>query len=271
MRVPLIAGNWKMHKTGQEASRFVGDFLPLVKGITGVEMALCPPFTALAATVEALRGSVVAVGAQDCFWEQEGAYTGQVAPQMLVELGCKYVIIGHSERRGRFGKEPADWTPEVRMLFGETDATVNRKARSALAAGLTPIICLGEALEERERGETDMVVRTQALRALEEMTSRQVGGLVIAYEPVWAIGTGRTCEPAEANRVIELIRESVRESFGGEAADHLRIQYGGSVNPGNAAAILCQEHIDGALVGGASLKPRDFSAIIAAVGAGGGT
>ncbi|HUT73393.1 MAG TPA: triose-phosphate isomerase [Armatimonadota bacterium] len=269
MRVPLIAGNWKMHKTQQEAARFVAGLVPLIAEVAGVEVALCPPFTALGATVEALRGSAVAVGAQDCFWEETGAYTGQVAPHMLKDAGCKYVIIGHSELRGRFGKEPADWTSQVRALFGETDATVNRKALAALAAGLAPIICLGETLQERDRGETDDVVREQARRALAGMTAEQVAGLVIAYEPVWAIGTGRTCDPDEANRVLGLIRTAARAAFA-DAAATLRIQYGGSVKPDNAAELMRQPEIDGALVGGASLEPVDFSAIVAAAGARGG-
>ncbi len=264
MRVPLIAGNWKMFKTGAEAARFAADFVPLIEDVEGVDIALCAPFTALAAAAEALRGSAVALGAQDCFWEEEGAYTGQVAPHMLVEAGCSYVIVGHSERRGRFGKEPADWTPQMRALFGDNDATVNRKALAALRAGLAPIICMGETLAERDRGETDLVVREQAQRALAGMTAQQVASLAIAYEPVWAIGTGRTCEAPEANRVIKLIRDIASEECGAQAAASLRIQYGGSVKPDNAAEILRKPEIDGALVGGASLKPMDFSAIVAA-------
>jgi len=264
MRVALIAGNWKMHKTQQEAGKFVADFVSLIEDVEGVEVALCPPFTALAATNEALRGSGVGVGAQDCFWEEQGAYTGQVAPKMLVEVGCKYVIIGHSERRGRFGQAPEDWTPDVLALFGDTDAAVNRKVKAALKAGLTAIICMGETLEERDRGETDAVVHRQLRAGLEGVPAAQVGGLVIAYEPVWAIGTGRTCDAGEANRVIKLIRDAVRDSFGDAAAAGIRIQYGGSVKPDNAAEILRQPEIDGALVGGASLKPADFAAIVAA-------
>jgi triosephosphate isomerase len=271
MRVPLIAGNWKLFKTGQEASRFVADFVPLIEDLAGVEVALCPPFTALAATAETLRGSAVALGAQDCFWEEEGAYTGEVAPHMLAEAGCTYVIIGHSERRGRFGKEPAGWTHDLRALFADNDATVNRKAKAALAAGLAPIICIGETLSERDAGDADTVVRMQALRALEGLTSQQAAALVIAYEPVWAIGTGRTCDAGEANRVIKLIRDAARESFGPEASAALRIQYGGSVKPDNAADILRQAEIDGALVGGASLKPADFAAIVAAAAGGRGS
>jgi triosephosphate isomerase len=264
MRVPLIAGNWKMHKTQREASTFVAEFVPLIEDLSRVEVALCPPFTALSATAEALRGSGIGLGAQDCFWEEQGAFTGQVAPKMLVEVGCKYVIIGHSERRGRFGRTPQDWTPQVRALFGDNDATVNRKVRAALAAGLTPIICMGETADERDRGETDVIVRRQLSGALQGVAADQAAGLVIAYEPVWAIGTGRTCEEGEANRVIKLIRDAVRASFGDTAAASIRIQYGGSVKPDNAAPILHQPEIDGALVGGASLKPADFAAIVAA-------
>jgi len=264
MRVPLMAGNWKMYKTQGEAAKFVAEFVPLTEDVSGVEAALCPPFTALAATAEALRGSGVSLGAQDCFWEEQGAYTGQVAPKMLVEAGCKYVIVGHSERRGRFGQIPGDWTPQVRALFGDNDATVNRKAKAALAAGLTPIICIGETADERDRGETDTIVRRQLAGALDGVPAEQVASLVIAYEPVWAIGTGRTCDASEANRVIGLIRAAVRETFGAAPGASIRIQYGGSVKPDNAAEIMRQPEIDGALVGGASLKPADFAAIVAA-------
>ncbi|UCH36733.1 MAG: triose-phosphate isomerase [Armatimonadota bacterium] len=264
MRVPLVAGNWKMFKTQQEATQFAADFVSLIEDVHGVEVALCPPFTALAAATEALRGCDVGLGGQDCFWEEEGAFTGQVAPHMLVEVGCEYVIIGHSERRGRFGTTPEDWAPEVLALFGDSDQTVNRKVKAALAAGLTPIICMGETADERDRGETDSVVRGQLQAALDGVSAEQVAGLVIAYEPVWAIGTGRTCDAAEANRVSKLIRDAVRAEFGDAAAEGIRIQYGGSVKPGNAAEILGQPEIDGALVGGASLKPTDFAAIVAA-------
>jgi triosephosphate isomerase len=264
MRIPLIAGNWKMYKTQDDAKRFVADFLPLIEDVTGVDVALCPPFTALAATGEALRGANVALGAQDCFWLEEGAYTGQVAPRMLVDVGCKYVIVGHSERRGRFGKTPEDWTPQVCGMFADTDATVNLKAKAALAAGLTPIICMGEILAERDQGHTDTVVSGQAHGALSGMTASQVAGLVIAYEPVWAIGTGRTCDSGEANRVIRVIREVVGGAFDAATAAAIRIQYGGSVKPDNAAELMAQPEIDGALVGGASLKPADFAAIVAA-------
>jgi len=264
MRVPLIAGNWKMHKTQREAAAFVSELIPLIEDVAGVEVALCPPFTALAATCEALRGSGVGLGAQDCFWEKQGAYTGQVAPPMLVEAGCRYVIIGHSERRGRFGQTPGDWTPPVLALFGDNDSTVNRKVKAALAGALSPIMCIGETADERDRGETDAIVRRQLTGGLAGIAAAQVAGLVVAYEPVWAIGTGRTCDPDEANRVIKLIRDAVRDSFGNEAAAGIRIQYGGSVKPDNAADIMRQAEIDGALVGGASLKPADFAAIVAA-------
>jgi triosephosphate isomerase len=264
MRIPLIAGNWKMHKTQPEAARFVADFLPLIEDTAGVEVALCPPFTALAATRDALTGASIALGAQDCFWLEEGAYTGQVAPKMLVDAGCKYVIIGHSERRGRFGKTPQDWTPEVCAMFADSDATVSRKAKAAIAAGLTPIICMGETLAERDRGEADAIVHHQAHCALGGLAPSDVAALVIAYEPVWAIGTGRVCDAGEANRVIALIRSAVRDTFGAEAAAGMRIQYGGSVKPDNAAELLHMPEIDGALVGGASLQPADFAAIVAA-------
>jgi triosephosphate isomerase len=267
MRIPLIAGNWKMYKTQREAIAFAVEFVPLIEDVSGVEAVLCPPFTALAAMAEALRGSSVGLGAQDCFWEEQGAYTGQVAPKMLVDAGCRYVIIGHSERRGRFGQVPQDWTPQVRALFGDSDATVNRKAKAALAGGLAPIICVGESADERDRGETDVVIRGQLAGALDGVPAEQVTNLVVAYEPVWAIGTGRTCEAAEANRVIGMIRAAVKESFGAASAAGIRVQYGGSVKPDNAAEIMRQPEIDGALVGGASLKPADFAAVVAAAAA----
>lgn len=262
MRVPLVAGNWKMFKTQQEATQFAADFVSLIEDVHGVEVALCPPFTALAAATEALRGCDVGLGGQDCFWEEEGAFTGQVAPHMLVEVGCEYVIIGHSERRGRFGTTPEDWTPEVLALFGDSDQTVNRKVKAALAAGLTPIICMGETADERDRGETDSVVRGQLQAALDGVSAEQVAGLVIAYEPVWAIGTGKAATPGGAGAVIGLtIRGTIAKLHDEATAQAVRVQYGGSVNPSNVAEFMAHPDIDGALVGGASLKP-DFVELV---------
>ena len=249
MRVPLIAGNWKMYKTVPEAVAFARDLKEAVAGLNGVEVAVCPPFTALAAMADELRGSAVAVGAQDVYWAEEGAFTGEISPAMLLDAGCRYVIVGHSERR---------------QHFQETDENVNRKARAVLARGMVPIVCVGELLSEREAGVTEEVVRRQTAGALKDLTPEQVAGLVIAYEPVWAIGTGRTATNADAQQVIAFIRAQVRDSFGAGVADRVRIQYGGSVKLENAAGLMSQPDIDGALVGGASLKVESFAGIVRA-------
>ncbi len=247
MRKPFIAGNWKMHKTIAEALDLVNALRPLVSDIQDVDIAVCPPFTALEAVSKALAGSNIAVGAQNMFWEEEGAYTGEISPLMLKEL-VTYVIIGHSERR---------------KYFGETDETVNRKVKAALAHGLLPIICVGEVLEEREAGKTDEVVRRQVLGAYEGLSADQARVTTIAYEPVWAIGTGRAATPEDANDVIgRVIRGSLAEMFGNEVAQSIRIQYGGSVKPGNIAGFMEQPEVDGALVGGASLKADLFAEIV---------
>jgi len=211
-----------------------------------------------------LEGSGIALGAQDVFWEKDcGAFTGQISPAMLAQIGCQYVIIGHSERRGRFGKDPGYGEGLLRH-FGDTDESVKQKAKAALAVGLTPIICVGETLAEREAGGTERVVEGQVNRALQDLTADQVSGLVIAYEPVWAIGTGQTCDPDEANRVIALIRRTAAGSHGSEAAVKLRVQYGGSVTEENSAEIMAQPEIDGALVGGASLEAERFARLVLA-------
>lgn len=249
MRTPVIAANWKMHKTLAEARGFVADFLPAVVGLTGVEMVICPPFTALSAVASALSGSPVGVGGQNMSKETQGAFTGEVSGPMLRDAGCGFVILGHSERRS---------------LYGEGDALVGEKTRAAFAHGLMPIVCIGETLGEREAGQTDSVNRRQLLAALEGLSPEQVGSLVVAYEPVWAIGTGRNCDPSEAQATIAAIRSVVTEQFGAAAATSVRIQYGGSVKPGNIADYMAQPDIDGALVGGASLEPASFAAICAA-------
>ncbi len=250
MGTPIIAGNWKMFKTVGEAVNFVSELAVRVAGIKGVEMVVCPPFTALAAVAGQLRdqGAGIALGAQNMYWEDEGAYTGEVAPGMLKEIGCRYVILGHSERR---------------QYFGETDAVVNKKVHAALAHELIPIVCVGERLEERESGNTEEVVRRQVEGSLAELTARQAAaGLVVAYEPVWAIGTGRTASAADAQQVNKFIRGLLRNLFGEAAAQAVRIQYGGSVKPGNTAELMAQPDIDGALVGGASLEVDSFTDII---------
>ncbi|HBT48259.1 MAG TPA: triose-phosphate isomerase [Peptococcaceae bacterium] len=246
MRRPIIAGNWKMHKTSAEARHLITDLKPLVGG-AWAEVVVCPPFTALAAAVAAAAGSNISIGAQDIFWEDEGAYTGEISGPMLKELGCRYCIIGHSERR---------------QYFGETDATVKKKVRAAFRSGLTPIVCVGETLAEREAGRTLEVCRRQVEEGLADLTPEEAARLVIAYEPVWAIGTGRNATGEDAQEVIGFIRERLAAIYGREAADQCRIQYGGSVKPENIAEFMARPDIDGALVGGASLDPISFAAIV---------
>lgn len=264
MRTPFIAGNWKMHKTIAEAVAFVEELKGLVGDVTGVDIAICPPFTALDATVRAAAGTNIAVGAQGMFWKDKGAYTGEIAPAMLVDVGCKYVILGHSERRGRFGVPEEGMTAEMIKVFGDTDESVNVKMKTALVAGLIPILCAGETLEERKSGRTDTVVKIQVRAALDGLTREHVSGVVFAYEPVWAIGTGEVCEANEANRVCRLIRQTVSEVSSCDVAERVRIQYGGSVKPGNIEELIARSDIDGALVGGASLKADSFAAIVKA-------
>jgi len=245
LRRPIIAGNWKMHNTTEKARELVTLLRPLV-GKTEVEVVVCPPFTAIAAAVNAAAGSNISIGAQDLFWEEWGAYTGEVSGPMLKELGCKYVIIGHSERR---------------QYFGETDATVNKKLMAAYRQEMIPIVCVGETLAEREAGKTLEVVRRQVREGLKGLTPDQVETLVVAYEPIWAIGTGRTATAADAQEIVAFIRQTLREMYG-QGAKATRIQYGGSVKPENIAELMAQPDIDGALVGGASLEAVPFAAIV---------
>jgi triosephosphate isomerase (TIM) len=247
MRKKLIAANWKMYKTPDQARDFFRDFLPLVQDHDRDEIVVCPTYLCLDAALAAAKGSHVAVGAQDVHWEKEGAFTGEVNAAMLVAVGVTHVIIGHSERR---------------QHFGETDDTVNLKLKSALEAGLTPIVCVGEVLEEREAGLTDDVLRRQCLRAFHKVSAKKAARLVVAYEPVWAIGTGKTATPQMASDAHAIIRGEAAKAFGQELADKLRILYGGSVKPENAKALMSEEEIDGALVGGASLDPKSFFAIV---------
>jgi len=262
MRRPIIAGNWKMHKTCAEAVALIQELKPLVDGRADVDVVVCPPYTALSVSREALRGSGIELGAQDVFWKASGAYTGQIAPGMLTDLGVTHVIVGHSERRGRFGVPEPDFQGAILLHFGDTDASVNRKLRAALQAALTPICCVGETIGERRAGSTDDVVSTQTENALSGVEPGVVPSIVFAYEPVWAIGTGEVCGAQEADRVCGVIRSTVERLFGAEAAARVRVQYGGSVKPDNAADLLSQPNIDGALVGGASLKAADFAAIV---------
>jgi triosephosphate isomerase len=246
-RKKIIAANWKMYKTVQEAQAFLDAFLPLVESHERDEIVLCPPFVNLAAVVERCRGSRVKVGAQNVYWEKEGAFTGEISAGMLVGAGCEFVIIGHSERR---------------QYFGETDDTVNRRLKSALEAGLAPILCVGEVLEEREAKLTEDVLRRQCTRAFNGISARKAAKLSIAYEPVWAIGTGKTATPQMAADAHAVIREEAVNSFGKDFAKGMRILYGGSVKPENAKTLMAEQEIDGALVGGASLIPESFAAIV---------
>ena len=247
MRIPLIAGNWKMFKTVGETVAFVTDLRDLVKGVSDVEIVVAPPFTAVHAAAGAARGSNISVSAQNLYWEKEGAFTGEVSPAMVKDAGAAYAIVGHSERR---------------RLFGESDAIVNRKTLAAIAAGLTPIVCVGETLEERERGEMPAVLDRQIKDGLDQLSGDQVGALVVAYEPVWAIGTGRTATAAQAGEAHAHLRRRLRQWFGAGAADACRVLYGGSVKPDNIRELIAEEDVDGALVGGASLDVRSFADIV---------
>lgn len=247
MRKKVVAANWKMYKTPAQAREFFRDFLPLVSGHTRDEVVVCPPFVDLAAAVDATQGSGVAIGGQDLYWKAEGAFTGETSAAMLLAVGCTHVFIGHSERR---------------QYFAETDDTVNLKLKCALEAGLIPIVCVGEVLEEREAGLTEEVLRRQCLRAFHALSGKKAGTLIVAYEPVWAIGTGKTATPELAAEAHALIRSEAAKSLGQDLADNLRILYGGSVKPENAATLMAEPEIDGALVGGASLDPKSFAAIV---------
>ncbi|HVL65707.1 MAG TPA: triose-phosphate isomerase [Vicinamibacterales bacterium] len=248
MRTPFIAANWKMFKTVHEAVVFIKEFRSIVKDVADVEIVVAPPFTAIHAAAEAARNHPIGIAAQDVHWEREGAFTGEVSVGMVKEAGADYVIIGHSERR---------------RLFGDTDETVNRKLLATLAAQLTPIVCIGETLEEREAGQTLDVLDRQIKRGLDGLTGDQVAALVIAYEPVWAIGTGRNATPQQAGEAHAHIRSRLRQWFGGPAADHCHVIYGGSVKPDNIHELVMLPDVDGALVGGASLDIRAFSDIVA--------
>jgi triosephosphate isomerase len=247
MRHPFIAGNWKMHKTVHEAVVYVKEFRSLVKDVQDVEIVVAPTFTAIHAAAEAARNSRVGIAAQDLHWEKQGAFTGEISAQMVREAGAEYVIIGHSERR---------------QYFGETDQSVNRKLVAALGAGLIPIVCIGETLEEREGNKTLDVLDRQIKGAFDGVTGDQIAGLVIAYEPVWAIGTGRTATSAQAQDAHAHIRQRLRQWFGAPAADECHVIYGGSVKPDNTHELVSQQDVDGALVGGASLDVAGFFEIV---------
>ncbi len=246
-RRPMVAGNWKMNKTLGETAELLKALKPQLQNIDSVDLVVCPPFIDLPLTKDILEGSNIKVGAQNMHWEASGAYTGEVSATMLKDL-CDYVIIGHSERRA---------------MFGETDETVNKKVMAALNAGLLPIVCVGETLEENEAGQTEAVVDRMVREGLKGLSQEQAGQIVIAYEPVWAIGTGKTATPDQANDVHKnVVRPILREMFGEELGNSIRILYGGSVKPGNAAELFGQSDIDGGLIGGASLKAADFAGIV---------
>ena len=247
MRKPVIAGNWKMYKTQQEARDFFAAFKPLVAAANRCEIVVAPPFTAIAASVEAAKGSAIGIAAQNIYWANEGAFTGEISPRMLVEAGCRAVIVAHSERR---------------QLFGETDESANRKVKAALAAGLTPILCVGETLAEREGGNTQKVLEKQFRGSLAALIPAEFSRIIMAYEPVWAIGTGRTATPETAAEAHKVLRGLAAASFTAGYAASLRILYGGSVKPENIKGLMAQADIDGALVGGASLDAAQFAAIV---------
>jgi triosephosphate isomerase (TIM) len=247
MRKKVIAANWKMYKTPEQARDFLREFLPLAANHTRDEIVVCPPFLDLPAALESAKGSNVAIGAQNVHWKEEGAFTGETSVKQLLALDIHWAIIGHSERR---------------QYFGETDDTVNLRLKMALEAGLTPICCVGEVLEEREAGATEDVLRRQCVRAFHAISAKKAAKLVVAYEPVWAIGTGKTATPKIAAEAHAVIRQEASRIFGEEFAAKLRILYGGSVKPENASALMAQEEIDGALVGGASLDPKSFATIV---------
>jgi triosephosphate isomerase len=246
-RTKLIAANWKMYKNPNQTRDFFREFLPLIAGHTRDEIVICPPYVDLCAAVGAVKESNVGVGAQNIYWKEEGAFTGEISPSMLLAVACTHVIIGHSERR---------------QYFGETDDTVNLKLKAALKAGLIPIVCIGEVLEEREAGLTEDVLRRQCLRAFHAISGKKAAKLVMAYEPVWAIGTGKTATPQMASEAHVMIRAEAAKAFGQEFATQMRILYGGSVKPENAKALMHGQEIDGVLVGGASLDAKSFAAIV---------
>ena len=246
MRRPIIAGNWKMNMTPSEARALVEELKPLVKDAK-CEVVVCPPYVDLSAVSELIKDSNIRLGAQNIHWAEKGAFTGEVSANMLKELGVEYAIIGHSERR---------------QYFGETDETVNARAKAAIAAGITPIICVGESLEERESGRTEAKVSGQVKKDLEGIAAGDVAKLVIAYEPIWAIGTGKTATDEQANETIGLIRETIASLYGQAVADQGRIQYGGSMNPKNVKGLMAQAQIDGGLIGGARLKAADFAQVV---------
>lgn len=247
MRKPFICGNWKLNKNISESLEYVSTFKELVAGVDGVDIGLGAQFIALKPLADSVSGTSIKVGSQDCYWEESGAFTGEIAPGMIKDAGCSFAIVGHSERR---------------QFFGETNETVNKKSKAALAAGLEVIVCCGESLKERENGTTNDVIADHIKNGLDGLSKDEMKRITVAYEPVWAIGTGKTASPEQAQEVHAFIRGILKDMFGEATAEATRIQYGGSVKPGNVKEIMAQPDVDGALVGGASLKPEDFSQIV---------
>jgi triosephosphate isomerase len=243
----VIAGNWKMYKNQADTRAFFAAFKPMVAGVSDCDIVIAPPFTNIPEAVKAAEGSAVKISAQDVYWEKEGAFTGQVSTGMLVEAGCRYAIIGHSERR---------------QFFGETNETVFKKTKAALAAGLTPIVCIGEMLADRESGKTEQVCGSQFEGSVGALTPEEFSRILIAYEPVWAIGTGKVATPEIAAAVHKFVRQCAAEKFSADHASAMRILYGGSVKPDNIKGLMAQEELDGALVGGASLDPKSFASLV---------
>ena len=246
-RKPIVAGNWKMNKTSDESEALARGVVEAVAGVDGVDVVICPTFTSLERVASVVKGTPVGLGAQNVYWEAEGAFTGEISTAMLLTCGCTHVILGHSERR---------------QFFDETDATVNRRVKAALEAALSPIVCVGETLEERESDVTDDVIKAQVTGSLEGLSPEDVAKLVLAYEPVWAIGTGLTASPEQAEAVHALIRNVLADGFGKDVSEAVRIQYGGSVKPDNAAVLFSQPNIDGGLIGGAALDAESFAAVV---------
>lgn len=246
MRTPIIAGNWKMNMTPAEAERLVVELIPLVKD-AACEVVVCPPYVDLALVGKLLVGTNIKLGAQNIHWAPKGAFTGEISADMLLAMGVSHAIVGHSERR---------------QYFGETDETVNKRAKAALDANITPIICVGETLEQREGGVTDTIVSKQTVAALAGFSAEEVVRSVVAYEPIWAIGTGKTATNEDANTTIKVIRDAIAGVYGQKVADEVRIQYGGSMNAKNATELMAMPEIDGGLIGGASLKSEDFSKVV---------
>jgi triosephosphate isomerase (TIM) len=243
----VMAGNWKMYKTQAETRAFFAAFNPLVAGVTDCDIVIAPPFTDISAAVEATKGTTIGISAQNVYWEKEGAFTGEISTGMLVEAGCRYTIIGHSERR---------------QFFGETNETVLKKTKAALAAGFTAIVCIGEMLADREAGNTEKVIESQFKGSVGALTAEEFSRILVAYEPVWAIGTGRTATPEIAAAVHKFVRQCAAAQFSASHAAGLRILYGGSVKPDNIQGLMAQEELDGALVGGASLDAKSFASIV---------